>query len=462
MAQYQKSITISGAGYPCMDIIMPDFEDINKQHDLYISRTHKIFAKLLREALESNNNKEATENIRREISKDFMRALEIPREMLELGGTKRGGDKVQLSGEVSKTVTNLAFEADSIYQKYGLSITQVGGTEFNKIYTYKLCNQNADAKLVCAVNPEDKAGSLIIDSMNQSGIQMGNMVVDKNGNLTEVNIKNTRVNMIVNLREDRIALNGEFEKSKDLFTLENLKEQHKDSDIVIVESTKYDELGRIGFKKYIDGLAADGKIISFSMPTKKEGYLNKQGELDKRKIGYLRYASEKAQIVSFNGEEAIMSAQNNLHYNHEIHSKDDREFQQALKLIRDWAKNFDNKVVLVTNGKHGSHCITNKFEVFCESEDVPDKKIVSKIGAGDNFAGAFLCEVTRSGEVDTSAKTLYNAMRLGSKISALCIQQQGAQLDMEVGRKAVEEFEYVNAIPKENIINFVSKEKNKE
>jgi ribokinase len=112
---------------------------------------------------------------------------------------------------------------------------------------------------------------------------------------------------------------------------------------------------------------------------------------------------EHAEILIVNKEEGL-----------KIINKEKIEIEQLLKNL----KNCGPRIVVVTDGQNGAHCIDVNEQIFYQAPR--GEEVVERTGAGDAFSTGFLAAMIKNKEIK-------EAMFWGAKNSASVISKIGAQ-----------------------------------
>jgi len=92
--------------------------------------------------------------------------------------------------------------------------------------------------------------------------------------------------------------------------------------------------------------------------------------------------------------------------------------QKSIEEIITNLQKFGPKIVVITDGKNGSYSVDERGNIL--KEEVAERKVVEKTGAGDSYSSGFLGAILHG-------KLIKEAMNWGAKNSASVISKVGAQ-----------------------------------
>ena len=132
---------------------------------------------------------------------------------------------------------------------------------------------------------------------------------------------------------------------------------------------------------------------------------------------------KKTDILFINKEEGEMLLSN--HYSKKVDNS-----ENYIKNLCEEIQKLGPRIVIITNGKHGSYALTESG-VFYE-EGLIDSKVVERTGAGDAYASGFLSAIIYGENIE-------KAMKWGTHNAGSVVEQVGAQAGLltkeEMGEK---------------------------
>lgn len=201
----------------------------------------------------------------------------------------------------------------------------------------------------------------------------------------------TSFSTIINYKDDRVIFTEKLEKEHD-FNLKNL-------------STKWVYLTSLGNKWE----GAYQRVFNYVRDNYLKLAFNPGGTQIDTGLASFSYILPQTEVLILNKEEAVRIANGKLQIaNSEI----------DIKNLLFELKNLGPRIVVITDGKNGSHAVDRERKVyFQKAMDVP---VVSKTGAGDAYSSGFLGAVL-------SGKKIREAMNWGTKNAASVLGQVGSQ-----------------------------------